>query len=227
MNKRKVTAPRVCEVCNSIFTRPNQYPISFFNRKRTCSKECYGVLRKNNVVGFQKGHKPFSDSHRFAKGQDAWNRGIKGMQSWHNITGLKPAQNKGKKCSPETINRIKIARARQNNDELPHKEKHWNWKGGITKFRIKVMQTNKYKLWRTAVFERDNYTCQHCGFKGFLQADHIKPYSEIIQENNIKTVEDAKRCNELWDVLNGRTLCVPCHRQTHTFGGRMHKKHST
>lgn len=64
-----------------------------------------------------------------------------------------------------------------------------------------------YQEWRTAVFERDDYTCQSCGQRGGgLQADHIKTF--------------AHHPELRFDVSNGRTLCVPCHKETPTYGVR-------
>lgn len=37
------------------------------------------------------------------------------------------------------------------------------WRGGVTPHRKKIRDSNEYKMWRTAVFERDNYTCLSCG----------------------------------------------------------------
>lgn len=63
----------------------------------------------------------------------------------------------------------------------------------------------EYKDWRSAVYFRDNYTCQHCGERGAeLNADHIKPWSLF---------PDLR-----FDLDNGRTLCVPCHKKTDTYG---------
>jgi 5-methylcytosine-specific restriction endonuclease McrA len=63
----------------------------------------------------------------------------------------------------------------------------------------------EYKFWRAKVFKRDKYTCQMCGYKfekgikyKSLQAHHIKQvalYPELI-----------------YDIDNGITLCVDCHR---------------
>src|SRR5687767_13058173 len=36
-----------------------------------------------------------------------------------------------------------------------------NWKGGTKAERQRLMEQKEYKQWRTEVFERDNYTCQH------------------------------------------------------------------
>ena len=78
-------------------------------------------------------------------------------------------------------------------------EQHWNWKGGASKERQIAMARVEYKNWRTAVYERDNYTCQDCGqIGGKLNADHIKPWSLYPKER--------------YNINNGRTLCRPCHK---------------
>ena len=83
-----------------------------------------------------------------------------------------------------------------------------NWQGGITSENERLRKTVDYALWRTAVFVRDNYSCQECNQKGGeLQADHIKPFALYPELR--------------FAIDNGRTLCVTCHRQTDTFGGRI------
>ena len=86
-----------------------------------------------------------------------------------------------------------------------------NWRGGVSAFnktaRNIAMQTPEYRTWRTHVFNRDDYTCQACGVRGgVLQADHELPYALF---------PDLR-----YEVLNGRTLCVACHRKTSTYGTR-------
>jgi len=62
--------------------------------------------------------------------------------------------------------------------------------------------TKQYKEWRKAVFERDNYTCVICGSKNVkLNAHHKKPWAEYK--------------NERFDINNGITLCVKCHKKIH------------
>ncbi len=73
--------------------------------------------------------------------------------------------------------------------------------------RTYEMSRAPYKLWRKAVFDRDGYTCQHCGEKGGrLNADHIMKWSDYPELR--------------YDVSNGRTLCQDCHRETPNFGNR-------
>ncbi len=91
-------------------------------------------------------------------------------------------------------------------------EKSHFWKGGITPLNIKIRELREYKNWIKAVFKRDGYTCQNCGRKVVeLNAHHLKPFYKIRDENRIKTVKQAIKCNELWDIKNGVSLCETCH----------------
>jgi len=91
-------------------------------------------------------------------------------------------------------------------------EKSNFWKGGITEKHLAVRCSSRYKRWRKSIFERDNYTCVLCGFKfarGLtgnvrLNADHIKPFSLFPELR--------------FELDNGRTLCVDCHRKTPSWG---------
>lgn len=104
------------------------------------------------------------------------------------------------------------------------------WKGGKTKLSKIIRSFYKYKEWSKDVFKRDNYTCQECGgrcekgFKVRLEAHHIKDFSIILEENNIKTIEDAEQCEELWNISNGKTLCIDCHKLTKTYGNKKTKR---
>jgi hypothetical protein len=175
---------------------------------------------RNEKIGFQKGHPGYKNKTSFKPKHKPWNKGVLGKKDWHNTTGLVTdgSLNRGKKMSDEQKEKLSLIHAGKK--LLRNRGKrHWNWKGGRTPLRKNVMQTYLYKEWRKNVFSRDDYTCQHCGVRGlFLHADHIKPYSQVITENKITTVDEAKRCAELWDISNGRTLCVACHRKTVTYG---------
>jgi 5-methylcytosine-specific restriction endonuclease McrA len=74
------------------------------------------------------------------------------------------------------------------------------WRGGITPESQKIRLSPEMKAWRIAVFERDQYTCALCGKRGGdMHADHIRPF--------------ALHPELRFDIDNGRTLCVPCHRK--------------
>lgn len=76
--------------------------------------------------------------------------------------------------------------------------------------RSLVKCRNRYEnyQWKRQVFERDNFTCQFCKQRGGqLQADHIKPWSLYPEFR--------------YDLNNGRTLCITCHKKTDTYGWKM------
>ena len=99
-------------------------------------------------------------------------------------------------------------------------EKSSNWRGGKTKLGQIIRSCSENRKWIKKVLERDNYTCKICNKRGGdLHVDHIFKFSWIIDLLNIKTIDDARKYgNVLWDINNGRTLCVDCHRKTDTYG---------
>lgn len=122
--------------------------------------------------------------------------------------------NKGKKKPPFTAeHRYKLGSSRRGKKlpiEIRRKigkkgKEHWNWQGGIKPVNERIRSSIEYKLWREAVFARDDYTCRFCGQRGGeLQADHIKPFAYFPELR--------------FAIDNGRALCVDCHRKTPTWG---------
>lgn len=95
----------------------------------------------------------------------------------------------------------------------------WNKIGeGVTSLYKLIRGMPEYNEWRLQVFGRDNFTCQECNGRGcYLEAHHIKPFNKIIKEYNMKTITDARLCQELWDLNNGITLCKECHMKTNNY----------
>ena len=124
----------------------------------------------------------------------SWSFSKRGRNSWWNKG--KPSWVKGKKW-PEEV--------RRKNSEAHKGVKSYLWKGGISKENKLIRESIDYKLWRETVFKRDDYTCVWCGDKtgGNLNADHIKPFALFPELR--------------FAIDNGRTLCVPCHKETKSY----------
>lgn len=97
------------------------------------------------------------------------------------------------------------------------------WRGGITTLRNSIRGLFEYRQWRSDVYKRDNYKCQWCGIGGKIEADHIKPFSIILDTYKITSIQEALDCAELWDINNGRTLCRDCHKTTDSYLKRIKK----
>ena len=89
-------------------------------------------------------------------------------------------------------------------------ENHWLWKGGISKTK-KRPDYYDWTVWRKAVFERDDYTCQNknCKFcnnkKGIeVHPHHIKPAALFL--------------SLIYDINNAITYCKDYHLK-----GGLHK----
>lgn len=84
-------------------------------------------------------------------------------------------------------------------------KRYWLWKGTdyldpLTRKR----NQREHRKWSLSVRERDNHQCTECGIKNVnLEAHHIVSLTECINTS----LE--------FDVTNGRTLCIPCHRGIH------------
>ncbi|MCI4463678.1 MAG: HNH endonuclease [Caldisericum sp.] len=129
--------------------------------------------------------------------------------------GIKPPSRKGTRLTEEQKEELRakmlgkkrpnISKALKEKGIKPplHKgENNWRWKGGITPENLQIRHSLEMRLWRKAVFERDNFTCQKCGQKGGdLEAHHI---------NNFADFPELR-----FAIDNGITLCKYCHKEFH------------
>lgn len=173
------------------------------NRKcQSCGSEFYAA-RKNIKNGKAK---YCSKSCYFVskKGKATWNKGVIGYKQPNISRALK-----GKKASIEARKQMSISRKGKLTGE-----KNPMWKGGLTSKNSIVRHSFEYKMWRQSVFEKDDYTCVFCNSRSksgnpvVIHADHIKPFSLYPELR--------------FDLSNGRTLCINCHRKTETYGGKIY-----
>jgi hypothetical protein len=94
-----------------------------------------------------------------------------------------------------------------------------NWRGGTTPLKKIIRNSPQYIVWRDKVFKRDKWKCQKCSkVGGKLHVHHIKTFSLILKEEKIKCFTDILPGSELWNVKNGYTMCVLCHKNTESYG---------
>jgi hypothetical protein len=212
---------------SDIFLRKGtDYPNSFLGKKH--SQKTKLKISKANKARKRTPHseetkRKIGNAHRDKKLSKKTKEKI--SQNHANVSGKNNPMS-GRMHSNKT--REKISKAIKG--KIPIGNMH-HWYKGPGKRRtelVKLIRTcGKYKQWRTAIFKRDAYACIFCGKNSknnsscFLNADHIKPFALVIRENKIKTLEQAKTCEELWSLSNGRTLCVECHKETDSFAKRL------
>jgi len=117
-----------------------------------------------------------------------------------------------KKASESAKKRKASVETRKKMSEAHKGSKGSNWRGGVTPEHKQIRRSLEYRLWREAVFKRDNWTCQECearskkGKRIELHPHHIKSFA-LYPKLRFK-------------VSNGKTLCVECHEETDNYKKR-------
>jgi len=189
MTYQRIKKP--CLRCGSLMS----LAINRSDRKRFCSKSCR--FSEGRIITKQCGTcgKPFesyrTDDRTFCSQGCYWK------------------SKQGKPIDPKT--RLKLSLAlRGRKQKAAHRLKntgpnHHDWRGGITPIAERIRRSAEYVDWRHSVFQRDNFACVFCGSRGVtLHADHILPFSRYPHLR--------------FEITNGRTLCISCHRSTETWG---------
>jgi len=163
---------------------------------------------RKKVAQANKG-KHYSPKTEFKKGQFAWNKG----KHTPKITREKLSKShKGNVGYWRNKKRPSFSREWRENMSQSHSgKKSYLWKGGITPMNAKIRNSLEIKLWKKAVFERDNFVCQKCEQKGGeLEAHHIFNFADYQERRT--------------EITNGITLCKKCHK---TFHKKYGKKNNT
>lgn len=77
------------------------------------------------------------------------------------------------------------------------------WDGFLTPQQTRIRGSKKYAIWRNAVFQRDNYTCQCCGARSH------SGHPVILHAHHLENFAHNKSLR--FDIENGITLCYNCH----------------
>jgi hypothetical protein len=210
-----------CTICGCGYFKRRKDVFSKWDKRKYCSHKCYFPMQKFKTVSSETKRKIAQKT----KGRKhSLETRIK--FSIQKMGDKNPAKRDDVK---KKISQSLLGRPTGRNGE----KCRW-WKGGKTPFIKNLRGWCEYKTWRRSVFERDNWTCVLCGARNgvgvgktvILNADHYPlPLYKIVEEmlkicgdNNKR--EFAVSYKPLWDISNGRTLCVDCHLKTDTMGRR-------
>jgi len=192
-----------CCVCKKNIKR---FPSRNRGKAIYCSKQCFGLVHRgesNSLYGIGQGIGHICSQETRYKISQA-NKG------YHHTAEAKRKMSlarMGKKLPLAT--RVKMSATQkivQNKPELRARKseyqkgaKHWQWKGGVSGANHLARVSAKFREWREGVFRRDNWTCRICGVRGvYLHPHHIMRF--------------AKYPKLRFTLINGLTLCVPCHK---------------
>ncbi len=173
-----------------------KYP-KFLTKCKNCDKD---VFAKNS--SFDKPNRQFCDKSCFRSYKNKIDNPSKRDEVKIKISEGGKKRNLEYLKNPETI----LKRSKTISGE-----NHHNWQGGKTSYLRKMRNSQEMKEWKKKVLKRDNYKCIFCKSREKLNVDHIIPFCIVYNTEKV------------FDISNGRTLCLKCHIKTDTFGVKANK----
>lgn len=214
---------KICIDCGGIYYKRKRDTLHKWESRKYCSPGCYHPHQKGRV----QTEKARTNIIRAA----AENR--KKMKPDSAKRGVETRRKNGfPQLRPEV--RAKISATLKGHSYTPRGEKNPLWRG-TRNLRELLWFSAEYRDWRQQIMKRDDYTCQLCGIRNqaglgktvIMNVDHYpKPLREFTDEivritpsmTTHERREYALKLGELWDINNGRTLCIDCHRKAPNHG---------
>ena len=190
---------KICEQCRVTFDKPYYLSKVNWDKRKYCTMRC-SLMN----TGIKSGEPLPTEWVAKMRGRPSPKKGVPSQLSGDKHYNWKGGNVKKKyqicKSEFEVIPKRKYTAK-----FCSQKCKHIAQDNGISTENEKLRKSKQYKEWRQSVFERDDYTCQLCAKRGgMLHADHIKPFAYCPDDR--------------FDINNGRTLCIKCHRDTPKIG---------
>lgn len=206
-----------CIICGCVFQTLN----SNTNHKmctKCKTKKCF-TCSKKIIVKLQKklNRKNFCSTSCYYKSQKGLKQSVESVRK-------RAESNTGRKtghyincsfCKKEKYVETNVFKKRKYLFCNPKCFKNWSksplnpsFLGEKIKENKRIRSSFALKKWARKVKERDKYTCVMCKGKPkntkHVHADHIKPFCLFPKLR--------------FDINNGRTLCIDCHKKTETWG---------
>lgn len=189
-----------CELCGEPI-------LSGDKRSRFCSRECVAVVLRGRKMPLEQRLRVAESNRRTKAAPPDDERRCPVCEGLFRCRPQSTQRLCSIACRAASPRPARTLESRQRLSEKYKGEGNPAWKGGVTKVPEyqRDRQTMEYKAWRAGVMHRDGWTCQDCGAGGGRKRPFVA--------HHIERWVDAPDLR--FDLDNGVTLCVPCHRVRH------------
>jgi len=213
----------ICDNCNKKFNRTiKNRKKSIEKFKKDLCKKCSSLIgatkRPQNTKAFWSNEKKKEHGEKIKTNENY----IIAIQNKPSIKGENNPMF-GKKHTITTKKKMSITRTGKIGENATA------WKGGVNTLTRRVKDFQYRNGWYKKVYIRDNFKCVKCESKNKIEAHHIIPIKNIIDnfKNDFKNVIDINNDDNLYlclikqdiildiNLLNGITLCRNCHIKEH------------